>query len=242
MHALDLSFDTPEENLACDEALLETCVAGESPLGVIRFWESPRPFAVVGFGGKVREDVFLDNCRADDIPVLRRVSGGGSVLQGPGCLNVSLVLPIDPGSPLSTVHGTNAHILDRNARALREEFAAGIAARGLSDLALGDLKVSGSAQRRKRDWLLFHATLLYDFDLPRIDRALPMPRRQPDYRKNRPHQEFVTNSGFHRAAIRSALLHAWNAELNGALPTALVNRMARLVATQYGRPDWNHRL
>src|SRR5688572_6131078 len=94
MRWLDLTFPTPAENLACDEALLDLCEAGFAD-EVLRFWESPTHFVVVGYGNKVDSEVEVAACRADGIPILRRCTGGGTVLQGPGCLNYSLVLRIE---------------------------------------------------------------------------------------------------------------------------------------------------
>src|SRR5262245_50689788 len=86
MRCLDISFDTPEENIAYDEVLLS--LAEEGKLGeVLRFWESSQTFAVLGRIGKAQEDLDLDALRKDGIKVLRRASGGGTVLQGKGVLN-----------------------------------------------------------------------------------------------------------------------------------------------------------
>jgi lipoate-protein ligase A len=91
MKCLDLTLPTPAENLACDEALLDWCEedgGGE----ILRFWEPTDCFIVVGYANRVGAEVDLAACAANGIPVLRRCSGGGTVLQGPGCLNYSLVL------------------------------------------------------------------------------------------------------------------------------------------------------
>src|SRR5262245_25566901 len=100
MRFIDLSLSTPEENLALDEALLEAMdLAGSASLRLegeaLRLWESPRPFVVLGVSRRIAEDVDREACRKDGVPVLRRASGGGTVLQGPGCLNFSLVLSLE---------------------------------------------------------------------------------------------------------------------------------------------------
>ena len=91
MHFLDLTLPTPEENLACDEALLLQCEQEGGP-EVLRVWEPASPFVVVGYGNRVRENVHIAICSALGIPVLRRCTGGGTVVQAPGCLNYALVL------------------------------------------------------------------------------------------------------------------------------------------------------
>ena len=49
------------------------------------------------------EDVVIDACRADGVPILRRTSGGGTVVVGPGALNVSVILPDSAAPGLSAV-------------------------------------------------------------------------------------------------------------------------------------------
>src|SRR5579872_7437387 len=90
MRYLGLTLPTPEENLAFDEALLLAAEAGGGE--VLRVWEWPRPAVVLGSGGRLAEEVDRAACRADGVPVLRRSSGGGTVLLGGGCLLFTLVL------------------------------------------------------------------------------------------------------------------------------------------------------
>jgi len=54
-------------------------------------------------------------------------------------------------------------------------------------------KFSGNAQHRRRNHILHHGTILYDFDLSLIEKYLPLPPQIPDYRRGRRHIEFVTN-------------------------------------------------
>src|SRR5713101_1696181 len=91
MRLLDLTLPTAAENLALDEALLldaEAAAGGE----VLRLWEWPAFAVVLGSASRLAEDVDEAACLADGVPILRRASGGGTVLLGPGCLCYSLVL------------------------------------------------------------------------------------------------------------------------------------------------------
>ena len=115
---ITLTLPTPSENLACDEALLDTNEAGGEKSGVLRFWESPEHFVVVGYGNKVAAEVNEAARKKMNIPILRRCSGGGTVVQGPGCLNYSLVLPFDETGPLKSITAANRFIMERNRAAL----------------------------------------------------------------------------------------------------------------------------
>src|SRR5437868_2848192 len=91
MYFLEKTLPTLAENLALDEALLLEAEAGRGG-EVLRLWEWPLPAVVLGAGCRLAEDVDEERCRADGVPVLRRASGGGTVLLGAGCLLYTLVL------------------------------------------------------------------------------------------------------------------------------------------------------
>src|SRR5437899_12745912 len=125
MKFCDLSLPTPEENLACDEALLDLSEAGRAE-ELLRVWEPPQYFVVVGYANRVATEVNLPFCQDNGVPVLRRCTGGGTVLQGPGCLNYSLVLRISGSGPLQSIPATNDFILERHQAALSELLQAPI--------------------------------------------------------------------------------------------------------------------
>ncbi len=234
MKLLDLTLATAAENLALDEALLLAAEAGEGG-EVLRLWEWPRPAVVLGAAGRLAEDVDEEACRADGVPILRRSSGGGTVLLGAGCLCFSLVLRYDRAPALAEIPTSYVFILGRTLRAL-EGVLPGLECAGTSDLAAGGRKFSGNSQQRKRDHLLHHGTLLYAFDAEQIGRYLRSPARQPEYRAKRDHREFLTNLPVGAEELKQRLRAEWDAE-EGARdwPEEMVRR---LVAEKYGKADW----
>lgn len=234
MYQLRLTLPTPLENVALDEALLEACEAGQFAGGVLRLWESPEYFVVLGRSSDPQIEVNLAACRREGVPVLRRPSGGGTVLAGPGCLMYAVVLDFRELPHLRAVDAAHRHVLERIAAALAP-LIPGIAQAGISDLVLNEgkttRKVSGNALRIKREHLLYHGTLLYDFDLDRISRLLATPTRTPDYRDQRSHGEFVANLPLSRDEMEDALLQAWKA--NDPLVDWPRERTTELAATKY---------
>jgi lipoate---protein ligase len=233
MKYLDLSLPAPAQNLACDEALLDACESGGAE--VLRFWESPCHFVVLGYANRAACEVNLEACRACNVPVLRRCSGGGTVVQGPGCLNYSLVLRIDETGPLATIHGTNQFILNRQRQVMSALLGRPVEIQGMTDLTVGGLKFSGNAQRRKRRSVLYHGTFLIGFDLALIERFLRMPSKQPDYRNGRAHAAFLTNLDTTRERIQEALRSAWNVTSELTDPP----KFAALEKERYARAEWN---
>lgn len=238
MKNIDLTFPTPGENLACDEALLDLGEEGFKH-EILRFWEPREHFVVLGYSNKIREEVNYKRCRKKEIPVLRRPSGGGAVLQGPGCLNFSLILKIDGRAPLKSIRETNRFVLEHHCRALSPVLGRKIEIEGTSDLTLGGLKFSGNAQRRKRRHLLYHGTFLLDLDMDLVENLLPMPSRQPAYRQSRPHRQFLTNLKVPSHRIKDALKKAWSA--TNTLQDVPSGKIQTLIHERYSQEDWNAR-
>src|SRR3989338_3675037 len=216
MKILDLTFSSPEENLACDEAILEACEAGRGE-ETLRFWEPKQIFAVLGYSNKVETELKKEVCEQDGVPILRRISGGGTVLQGPGCLNYALILEIKKRPELATVTGANRFIMNRNQEALARLLNKKVTVEGHTDLAIDSLKFSGNSQRRKKRFLLFHGAFLLNFDFVAIEKYLSMPSQAPAYRKDRPHGAFLTNLNISSLRVKTVLKKIWAAE--GALKT-----------------------
>lgn len=241
MKYLDWTLPTPEENVAADEALLDWCEE-RAEVEVLRFWEATRLFVVVGYANDVGREVNVAACKASGIPILRRCSGGGTVLQGPGCLNYTLVLRIDPAGSTRNIFTTNRFVMERNAQAfeaLLERPNTLIQVQGHTDLTLDGLKFSGNAQRRKRHCLLFHGTFLLDLELPLVESFLRMPSRQPEYRANRSHRDFIRNLPLPVSAVKDALRSAWGADEEPRAPP--LHAVETLVRKKYGRREWNMR-
>ena len=237
MKVLDLSFPSPQANLACDEALLDRCEEGGSG-EILRFWESQTHFVVLGYSNKMRQEVNLFYCHRHKIPVLRRISGGGTVLQGPGCLSYSLILNIKKRN-LESITQTNRFVMEKLKHAFGAVLKKPVAVKGHTDLVLGNKKFSGNAQRRKRKFILFHGTFLLDFDLKKIEYTLKLPEIRPEYRKDRPHEEFVTNLCVKTARVKEAIKKEWSTSTKAQSP--LKEKIAVLVKSHYIKKGWNEK-
>jgi lipoate-protein ligase A len=234
MKLLDYTLPTAAENLALDEALLVRADEGGE---VLRLWESPAVAVVVGSGGSVGIDVNAAACAADGVPILRRASGGGTVVLGPGCLCFSLVLSYTHAPGLNEIPASNRYILARVLKALAPVVSAKV--EGTSDLAAGGVKFSGNAQQRKRTHFLHHGTLLCGFDLALVSKYLNSPERQPDYRQSRPHAEFVANLPITVEEAKRLLIAEW--QPTGAYDPLPLDTVRDLIAEKYARAEWNGR-
>jgi lipoate-protein ligase A len=232
---LDTVFTSPAHQLAADEALLlQREREGGEP--VLRFWEPAAPFVVLGNSDDPGRNVNIEECRKRRIPVFRRSSGGGTVVQGPGCLNISLILRTADDPVLATAGDSNTFIMNRHASALRPLVEGEIAVQGFSDLTLGQRKFSGNAQRRLQHYFLFHGCFLLAMQLSLIEELLLPPPKQPTYRQQRSHRDFLCNLPAPAATVRAALQSAWNAHHRTTVDPG--DDIERLVREKYLNPAW----
>jgi lipoate-protein ligase A len=153
----------------------------------------------------------------------------------------AVVLSYQLRPALRSIDQAHNFVLDAIVGALNRQLKDGAVIRaGTSDLAIGDRKVSGNALRCRRHFMLYHGTLLYDFPLPLIPKYQLLPSRQPKYRQQRNHDDFVMNLPLAGEQIRAALVEAFAArESCKSIPDDWVQR---LVAEKYIQAEWNNRL
>jgi lipoate---protein ligase len=245
MQFLDLTLPTAVENVALDEALLDAAEASAAEPGsgargeVLRLWEPRETIVVVGNSSRLTEEVRLDVCAARGVPVLRRASGGAAIVSGPGCLMYAVVLSYELRPELRLIDHAHHFVLDTIAAALNKKVP-GVACNGISDMVLGDKKFSGNSLRCKRNYFLYHGTLLYQFPLEQVGELLKMPNRQPTYRQARSHADFITNLPTDAATLRQSLVAAFSAnEKISDWPQELTRQ---LVAEKYSQKHWNQKL
>ncbi len=169
------------DQLKLEESLLRTsdenwCLINEgSPLSI-----------VMGISGQSKELVEESCAKQDGVPIIRRFSGGGTVVVDSGTLFVSLIFQEEahpfPSYPEPILRWTEEFYqsaLSIPSFKLRE-----------NDYVIGNLKCGGNAQYlRKNNWL-HHTTFLWDFQKQNMN-YLKHPLRMPKYRKGRSHLEFL---------------------------------------------------
>lgn len=160
----------------------------ESGQAVLLLWRGGLPAVVVGRSQVIDKEVNEEACATLGIPVFRRVSGGGTVLQTPGVYNYSLILPEQTGYGIKTGFRLGTGFIQEILFNLGLESAV----QGVSDVTVWGRKISGNAIAQVNRTLLVHGTLLADIDMSLLDACLRHPSREPEYRGGRGHREFLT--------------------------------------------------
>ncbi len=171
-----------------DEALLEQVRQGTIPWAY-RSWQPAGLAVVLGRGNSPSVEVHEERCREERVPVVRRRGGGGTVLLYPGILVISLIKRVAHYYQFKHYfEHVNGYIIE----ALEGLGIADLNQQGHSDVCIGNRKILGSSMYRSKTILFYTASLMVSNELDVIDRYVKHPSQEPDYRKGRRHQEFLT--------------------------------------------------
>ena len=154
----------------------------------VRVYPFDHVAVVIGRGGKQELELHTDKIKTDNVPLYRRQGGGCSVVLDPGNVIVSVALPLPGIGNIKTAFNA---ITDWMIAGLAASGVPDVEQRGVSDLAISERKIGGSCVYRTRGLLYYSTTLLCEQKMPLVDKYLQHPPREPDYRKDRPHSEFM---------------------------------------------------
>ena len=168
---IDTGLRTAAQNIALNRALLEARQAEEIPstLRFLRF----APSALLGYHQSAEQEFNLDYCRANQIAVQRRITGGGAIFSDETQLGWELYL-----------HRRDVGASDMQAIARRICHAAATAISALGvdaryrprhDIEVDGRKISGTGGAFDGDALLYQGTLLIDLDVEKMLRVLRIP-------------------------------------------------------------------
>lgn len=125
------------------------------------------PSVVIGSNQAIRNEVDLDFCIANDIEIIRRMSGGGAVYHDLGNLNYCFISNKKEGKS-----ALNDDFLKPIVEVLTD-FGIPVSVGKRKDLWLqSESKISGTASHVGKTRELHHGTLLYDSKLDLLEKAL----------------------------------------------------------------------
>ncbi len=170
---LDTGARSAAENMALDEMLLELKAVGRIP-HTLRFLQFSQPTVLVGHHQSVEEEVRLDYCRSQGIEINRRLTGGGALYWGKKELGWEIYISkIDPRIPsrIEDLYGRMGEAASLGLRHLgiRATF------RPRNDIEIQGRKISGTGGTELSGAILFQGTVLVDFDVDEMLRALRIP-------------------------------------------------------------------
>lgn len=186
-HLLHLQGYCILEQLKLEEALLRTddrnwCLINQGSSRAI----------VMGISGKPEELLHLERVGQDQIPVIKRFSGGGTVIVDDNTLFVTFIsekkihsFPAYPEAIMKWSEDIYKDVFSHDQFSLRE-----------NDFVIGEKKMGGNAQYIRKERWLHHTSFLWDYT-PENMAYLLHPKKTPTYRKDRSHTEFLCKLNEH---------------------------------------------
>jgi len=166
------------KQLQLEEALLRTDNRNWCIINV----GSP-PAIVMGVSGKPDELIYMDRAK---IPVIKRFSGGGTVVVDHNTLFVSFIFQKDT----LPIKAYPEPILEWTTDFYRDAFGLESFGKNENDYVIHEKKCGGNAQYLSKNCWVHHTTFLWDFSDDKMA-LLKMPERQPEYRAKREHKDFL---------------------------------------------------
>lgn len=228
----------PYFNLAFEEYVLKNIYMGED---ILLLWQN-EPSIIIGRNQNIFEEVNIDFVTKHKIPVLRRISGGGTVFHDLGNINYTYIVPAKGNI-------NNYQLVTQKLVDCLNHLGFPVYFHGKSDLYIDDKKVSGNAQFVFKQHLLHHGTLLFDTNLSKLNGALKDKDNRFQSISVKSNRSTVTNLNQHtnldihtfKSTLLKCLLKIDN--LNDALITLTTQdliEIQNLAHQKYETWDWNY--
>lgn len=170
---LDTGALSAAENMAIDEVFLELMAFQKIP-PTFRFLKFSNPAVLVGHHQSIEEEVRIDYCQKKGVEINRRLTGGGALYWGKKELGWELYISRnDPRIPIR-IEDLYQKMGQTSANCFRR---LGIHAsfRPRNDVEVNGRKISGMGGTELAGAILFQGTILVDFDVDEMLRALRIP-------------------------------------------------------------------
>jgi len=238
MICISLSSTDPFFNLAADEFLLKSSREEYLILGI-----NDRS-VIIGKHQSAHRETDTKFITGHKIPVIRRISGGGTVFHDSGNLNFTFILNSREGKQIDFRKYTLPVISFLSSLGIDAKFE------GKNDLKVGGLKISGNAEHVYRDRVMHHGTLLFGADIDLMRGSLRKDTAKYITRAVKSNPSPVTNlepilTGVDNVYEFRSLMLDWFLENNPGTSTGYISeketeKIKLLTDTKYRTWEWNY--
>ncbi len=160
----------------------------------------------MGISGEPAALLNLNSVKNENIPVIQRFSGGGTVIVDEDTLFITFILAKDQ----VPIHPFPEPILRWSAELYSEAWEIPFFQLRENDYCIGEKKCGGNAQYIKKDRWLHHTSFLWDYSPKNMEHLL-LPAKRPKYRQNRSHEDFLIRMKEHSKSPETLFEHLQDA-------------------------------
>ena len=160
MLIINRSQTDPYFNIAAEEYLLKNLEQD-----CFMLWQN-EPSVIVGKHQNTLAEINYGFVKENNIPVIRRISGGGTVYHDKGNLNFTFICSGEKGKLVDFKKFTKPVIGVLNQLGVPARFE------GKNDIRANGFKISGNAEHVYKNKVLHHGTLLFSADLGFLEKAI----------------------------------------------------------------------
>ena len=239
MILIEKNSTNPYHNLAAEEVILKN-VAED----VLMLWINS-PSVVLGKHQNAMAEVNHPFVREHDIPVLRRISGGGTVYHDAGNINLSIITTVEQTDRMIDFAKFATPI-----SSFLEDKGLKIHLYGKTNLGVNGRKFSGNAAHIYKKKVLHHGTLLFDSDLCQLEKCLQTSRAlitdkavksaRADIINLKELLPDISSTGEFVSQFKAFLLDYFNIQEQRSTSDYENQLIATLVKEKYSTPEWNY--
>jgi lipoate-protein ligase A len=228
----------PYFNLAMEEYVFNTLEDD-----IFMLWRNDQAI-IVGKNQNTVEEINVDYVKEHEIPVVRRMSGGGAVFHDLGNLNFTFISD-DDGNSFSNFKRFTQPIVD-----LLQRLEVNAECSGRNDLTIDGKKFSGNAQFKSKKRVLHHGTLLFSSDIADLSSALKPKASKFEGKSVKSVKSRVTNISAHLKeemtiqgfmdALENFMDEQSDAFEKYELTAQDIAAINKMVEEKYGTWNWNY--
>lgn len=153
-------------------------------------WQPDKIYLILGQSNTIGESLNNEQVEKDEVAVYKRPSGGQTVILTANTLVISTTITaikfVNPDIYFKTINNLIISIL-------QNAGIKNLLLKGISDIAIGEKKIMGSAIYRNHQKVFYHSVLNVAEKTDLMEKYIKHPVKEPDYRLGRPHANFVTS-------------------------------------------------
>ena len=237
LRCIKRSETNPYYNLAAEEYLMKTAMTD-----TFMIWRN-KPSVIIGKHQNASKEINHSFIESHKLPVIRRITGGGTVYQDFGNINFSFIFTDRKENIIDFRHFTKPIILFLNELGLNATFE------GKNNITVDGLKVSGNSAHIYKNKVLYHGTLLFNTDLDALDQAVAgREDRYKDKSVKSVHAKVTNVSDLLKEKIsieafinlfQSYIFNYYTGSFGDVIKSDEREYIAILIAEKYKKYEWN---